>query len=238
MNHGWIRQQRPGRSAHREADSGPIVGWDRLSRNYGRQLWLERAAVADAVALMSPGAEDRCLDLGTGTGEVLHQIARRPSAPTNVLGIDGSAGMLARVGPLPAGWSVRRGDVRRLELPDASVDAVSASYILHLLTGAELTLVLTEIHRVLRSDGRLVTVTPAIPARGIARPLAAALDTLSRRRPARYRALRALDPRPALAQARFSTRETRWNLRGYPSIVVLAMRHAAGQPGQPDDRRP
>jgi ubiquinone/menaquinone biosynthesis C-methylase UbiE len=202
-------------------DPGRI--WDALSARYDRQLWLERSAVAAAVALLSPRVDDRCLDAGTGTGEVLRQLQRLASVPRTVIGIDASPGMLARVGtPLP-GWSVKRGDVRHLDLPDASFDAASASYLLHLLTVADLTLALAEIHRVLRPGGRLVTVTPAIPARGIARPLAAALDALSRRQPG-YRGLRALDPRLALAQAGFTVEQSRWNLRGYPSICVLARR--------------
>ena len=200
--------------------------WDRLSANYDRQLWLERRAVADAVALLSPRADDRCLDVGTGTGEVLRQLARRAPVPGTVIGIDASPGMLARVSALPPGWSVRGGDARHLDLPDASFDAASASYLLHLLGGAELAQVLAEIRRVLRPGGRLVTVTPAIPGRGIARPLAIGLDALSRRQPDAYRGLRALDPRPALAQAGFRLEASRWNLRGYPSICVLVRRPA------------
>jgi ubiquinone/menaquinone biosynthesis C-methylase UbiE len=216
----------------------PRATWDRLSPHYDRQLWLEQSAVATAVGLLAPGPDERCLDLGTGTGEVLRALQRRGSPPGTVIGLDASAGMLARVGPLPAGWSLQRGDVRRLDLPDASFDAASAAYLLHLLTAADRTAGLAEIRRVLRPGGRLVTVTPAIPARGIARPLAAALDALSERRPTAYRGLRALDPRPALARAGFRVAETRWNLRGYPSICVLATRPAEddGDPTRPRAR--
>jgi ubiquinone/menaquinone biosynthesis C-methylase UbiE len=200
--------------------------WDLLSAGYDRQLWLERSAVAGAVVALSPGADDRCLDVGTGTGEVLRQLQRLASVPRTVIGIDASPGMLARARTPFPGWSVQRGDVRHLDLPDASFDAASASYVLHLLTAADLTVALCEIHRVLRPGGRLVTVTPAIPARGIARPLARALDALSRRQPAGYRGLRALDPRVALTHAGFTVERTWWNLRGYPSICVLARRPA------------
>jgi SAM-dependent methyltransferase len=219
-----------GRSVDSSATPGgedPALVWDGLSAGYRRQLWLERSAVAEAVTLLSPRADDRCLDVGTGTGEVLRELQRLASVPRTVIGIDASPGMLAQAGtPLP-GWSVQLGDVRHLDLPDASFEAASASYVLHLLTAPDLTAALSEIHRVLRPGGRLVTVTPAIPARGIARPLAAALDALARRRPGGYRGLRALDPRLALTRAGFTVERTRWNVRGYPSICVLAKRPAA-----------
>jgi len=179
--------------------------WDRFSRHYDRQLWLERSAVSSAVELLAPGPDERCLDLGTGTGEVLRRLARRPDAPRSVLGIDFSAAMLDHVDALPAAWSLRIADVRALPLPNASFDAASASYLLHLLAPADLPLALAEIHRVLRPGGRLVTVTPAIPPGGPARPLAAALDGLAARR---------------LERAGFELITSRWNLRGYPSLCV------------------
>lgn len=196
--------------------------WDGLSRHYDRQRWLERASVAAALDLLAPGPDERCLDLGTGTGEVLRQLSRRVLPPREVTGIDWSAAMLARVGKLPRGWTVRLGDVRALELPDAAFDAVSATYLMHLLAPGDVGPVLAEIHRVLRPRGRLVTVTPAIPPGGPARPIAAALDRLARRWPARYEGLRALDPRPTLERAGLAVIRSRWSLRGYPSLCVLS----------------
>jgi ubiquinone/menaquinone biosynthesis C-methylase UbiE len=196
--------------------------WDRLSRHYDRQLWLERSAVATAIGLLAPGTDECCLDLGTGTGEVVRQLARRDARPREAVGVDWSAAMLRHVGALPTGWSTRLGDVRALALPDATFDAASASYLLHLLAPADLPIALAEIRRVLRPGGRLVTVTPAIPARGPARPVARALDRLARWRPERYAGLRALDPVPALEAAGFTVIRSRWSLRGYPSLCVLS----------------
>jgi ubiquinone/menaquinone biosynthesis C-methylase UbiE len=190
--------------------------------------------VATALALLSPGAADRYVDLGTGTGEVLRQLQRRASVPRALVGVDASEMMLAQVGSLPPGWSLRRGDVRRLELPDASVDAASACYLLHLLDADGLSATFAELQRVLVPGGRLVTVTPAVPDRGLARPIAAALNALSQRRPTAYRGLRALDPRPELEQAGFSVEQSRWNLRGYPSLCVLATRPGAETPHRAD----
>ena len=202
----------------------PGLPWDRLSRHYDRQLWLERSAVRTALELLAPAPGERMLDVATGTGEVLRQLARRRERPREAVGVDASAAMLAHVRTLPPGWSVRLADARRLPFGDAEFDVVSASYLLHVLPDADLPLVVAELRRVLRPGGRLVTVTPAIPERGVARPLACALDRLAARRPQRYGGLRALDPRVALALAGLGVTDARWNLRGYPSLCLLATR--------------
>jgi ubiquinone/menaquinone biosynthesis C-methylase UbiE len=196
--------------------------WDRLSRHYDRQLWLERSAVATALDLLAPTSEERLLDVGTGTGEVLRQLSSRIPRPREATGIDWAPWMLAHVGDLPAGWTTRTADVRRLPLPDAAFHVASASFLLHLLAPDDLPVALAEIHRVLRPGGRFVTVTPAIPANGPARQLATVLDRLSRWRPDRFDGLRALDPSPALARAGFTAIIARWSYRGYPSICTLS----------------
>jgi ubiquinone/menaquinone biosynthesis C-methylase UbiE len=199
--------------------------WDRVSSRYDRQLWLERAAVRRALGLLAPQNQERVLDVGTGTGEVLRQLLRHPGR-REVIGIDLSEAMLARVPDLPAGWSVRVADARCLPFADGVFDAVTASYLLHVLPDADLPAVADEFRRVLRPGGRLVTVTPAVPPRGLLRLLGIALDRLATRRPSRYGGLRALDARPALDRAGFEIVAVRWSLRGYLSICVLARRAA------------
>ncbi len=118
------------------SDPGPT--WDALSRRYDRQLWLERSAVATALCLVAPAVNERLVDVGTGTGEVLRQLARRSIVPREVTGIDASRAMLARVGPLPPGRLLRVRDVRALDLPDASFEVLSAGYFLQLLAPVDL----------------------------------------------------------------------------------------------------
>ncbi len=165
--------------------------WDALSPHYDRQLWLERSAVATAVGLLGAGPADRCLDLGAGTGAVIRELARRASRPATLDGLDLSPRMLARVGPLPPGWSVTVGDARAIPFADARFTAISASYLLHLLQPLELPTVLAECRRVLEPGGRLVTVTPAVPPRGAARAVtravARACDRLAARGPSATR---------------------------------------------------
>lgn len=200
----------------------PGSWWDRASAQYDRQLWLERSAVNRALDLLAARPDERLLDVGTGTGEVLRQLARRPIRPHEAIGIDASAAMLARVGTLPPGWNARHGDVLSLPFDDSEFQVAVASYVLHVLPPADLPVALTELHRVLRPGGRLVTVTPAIPARGLARAVALGSDAPARGGRSRYAGLRALDPRPALQQAGFRLVRARTSLRGYPSLCVLA----------------
>src|SRR5215213_8489748 len=51
-----------------ELSGVPAHVWDRLSRHYDRQLWLERAAVRTAPARggPAPARDERMLDLATG----------------------------------------------------------------------------------------------------------------------------------------------------------------------------
>jgi ubiquinone/menaquinone biosynthesis C-methylase UbiE len=204
------------------SDGVPAAAWDRLSRHYDRQLGLERSAVCAALELLAPGRGERMLDVATGTGVVLRQLARRVERPGDVVGVDTSAAMLAHVGPLPADWVVQVADGRCLPFDDGGFDVASASYVLQVLADADVQVVLGELRRVLRPGGRLVTVTPAVPARLPFRPLACALNLLATRRPERYGGLRALDPSAALGRAGFAVGTARWNLRGYPSLCVLA----------------
>ena len=160
--------------------------------------------------------------MGTGTGAVLRELAKRPSPPRGAVGVDNSGEMLARVPPLPSGWAVRRSDIQALPFADDRFDVAVASYVLHLLPAAELGAALNELARVLRPGGRLVTVTPALPSSGILRPPAIALDTLARHIPSKFGGLRVFDPRSALAHASFKLASGRTTRRGYPSRCMLA----------------
>lgn len=203
-----------------QADSP--TDWNNLASRYDRQLGFERAAIRAALALAAPGPQDDLLDVGTGTGAALRELAANPDHPRRVLGIDPSIAMLARVPTLPAGWEVRTGDVAHLPFPDDSFLIVLACYVLHVVPRAHIQHALAEIRRVLAPDGRLVAVTPVLPGAPIGRAAGFALDALARRNPDRFGGLRAYDPRPALVDAGFHLVRARYVRRGYPSLCVLA----------------
>lgn len=152
---------------------------------------------------------------------MLRRLAARPVRPREAIGVDSAAGMLARVGRLPDGWSAVRGDARRVPLPDGWADVVTCSYLLHLLAPAARAEVLAEARRLLapHPSARLVAVTvwsPRAAVRGALAGLAAAL-------PAARGGLRPLDPTADLGRAGFSpTHRVVLARHGYPSLVLAA----------------
>ncbi|WP_406865495.1 class I SAM-dependent methyltransferase [Streptomyces sp. HUAS MG47] len=111
------------------------------------------AAAADAVLRLVPPGARTLLDVACGTGLVTERLVR---PGLRVYGADAAPGMVARAaGRLPG--RAFRADARRLPLPDASVDAVSAVWLLHLVPSTSE--FVAEAARVLRPGGVLaVTV--------------------------------------------------------------------------------
>jgi ubiquinone/menaquinone biosynthesis C-methylase UbiE len=188
--------------------------WDVVAPVYDLQLRFERPAIETALDLAEPRSTDRLLDLATGTGAVLRALAERVPCPTDAIGVDASAAMLARVPALPEGWRLVRADARALPFPHARFDVVTSAYLLHLLEPDGRGRVLDEIGRVLAPGGRLVTVTPVAPP--------TRLGALIRHVAGRY----LLDPRSDLERVGFRVRATRYVRAGYPSLCVLSEPHA------------
>lgn len=199
-----------------------MTNWSRLAGVYDLQLPLERVALRAAVDLANPAPADRVLDLATGTGGFLRELAARPPTPVEAVGIDASASMLRRVPALPEGWRLIPAPAERVPLADQSFDLVVAAFLLHLLEPARRREVLREARRLMRPGGRLVVVTPAPPRSPALRILAAPLLALARRSSGALAGLRTLDPTSELAEAGFAVGAARRTGRGYPSLVVLA----------------
>jgi SAM-dependent methyltransferase len=108
-------------------------------------------SAARAILALLPDRLATLLDVACGTGLVTERLAR---PGLRVFGVDAAPGMLAaaarRMGPVLA-----LGDCRRLPFADASLDAVSAVWLLHLLPDAPS--VVAECARVLRPGGLFVT---------------------------------------------------------------------------------
>jgi len=205
--------------------SDPLV-WDLHARRYGSQEHLERRALAAALRLAAPGRDDSVVDLGTGTGAALRALACSEPRPAVAIGFDRSPGMLARVGPLPAGWSARLGDARDVPLRDGLADLVICSYLLHVLPPPDRAAVLAEARRLLApgAGARLVVITVwADRRRACGRVLYLGLRTLARARPAAWGALAPLDPTDDLLAAGFlPTGRAVLPRGGYPSLVIRA----------------
>lgn len=136
--------------------------------------WDERAAVWDEVAetkafrdfgeaiLRTAGVKrgETVIDLGCGTGLVALAAAELGA---RVIGVDASAEMLERLESGAHsrgidGLSLVHGDMRRLPLPDGSVDVVVSCYAFHHLSDDGKELACAEAFRVLRPGGRFATV--------------------------------------------------------------------------------
>ncbi|MGH2914004.1 MAG: class I SAM-dependent methyltransferase [Solirubrobacteraceae bacterium] len=200
------------------------TSWDRAARFYDWQLPLERAALRAALNLAAIGADERLLDLATGTAAVLRLLVDR--GPREAVGIDGSARMLGAAPALPRGWRLVHAEATALPFPNGSFDVVTGAYLLHLLCPARRRAVLAEAARVLRPAGRLITVTVVTPHSGLLAPAFRGLARVSQRRSGIMSGMRVLDPRADLIDAGFVIRAVRRTTRGYPSLAVLAERRA------------
>jgi len=105
------------------------------------------------------GGDASLLDLGTGTGAML-AAAAEAFPVLRLHGLDLSAAYLVRARDRLAGRPVtwHEAAAEAVPLPDASVDLVTAVYLLHELPPGARSAVLAEVGRVLRPGGRLVIV--------------------------------------------------------------------------------
>lgn len=108
-------------------------------------------SAARAILALVPQRARTLLDVGCGTGLVTERLVR---PGLRVFGVDAAPGML-RVAEQRMGPALVLGDCQRLPFADASVDAVSAVWLLHLLPDAPA--VVAECARVLRPGGVFVT---------------------------------------------------------------------------------
>jgi ubiquinone/menaquinone biosynthesis C-methylase UbiE len=142
----------PGLQADWDARTGV---WDEVSSSAAFLGF--RDAVLSAARV---GATDTVVDLGSGTGLLARAAAARAR---RVVAVDVSASMLDRLGQHAAdqgltGIELVHGDMRRLPLPDESVDVVVSCYAFHHLVDDGKELVAAEAYRVLRPGGRFVVV--------------------------------------------------------------------------------
>jgi demethylmenaquinone methyltransferase / 2-methoxy-6-polyprenyl-1,4-benzoquinol methylase len=127
-----------------------------------------RRALVDETA---PKADERILDVATGTGMVAAELISR--ADCSVVGIDQSPEMLAaarvRFARADRGARVQliEGQAEALPFKDASFDALTFTYLLRYVDDPPATM--RELARVLRPGGRIASlefgVPPSMPAR-------------------------------------------------------------------------
>jgi ubiquinone/menaquinone biosynthesis C-methylase UbiE len=119
----------------------------------------EREIKQQILDLMELRLGAHVLDIGCGTGDDAREIVGLVGASGRVVGVDASDKMVAEAKQRAASCTLslefRAGDARKLDFPDCSFDAVRTDRVLIFVPEIEQTL--TEIFRILRSGGRLVT---------------------------------------------------------------------------------
>ena len=115
----------------------------------------------------------RCLDVGTGTGEIAFHVARSAGKDGKVVGIDITPKMLELAArkeneldlPCKINWVV--GDALNLPYEDGSFDLVTSGYMLRNVT--DIQKAVSEMHRVLAPGGRVVVAELSKPKNGVIR---------------------------------------------------------------------
>lgn len=151
--------------------------YDRFGARQDSQQWYEREAVSRLCAHLDLGHAHRVVELGCGTGRLAAKLLDGALPPdARYLGLDVSSTMVelarARTQRFGDRAEIRQTDGEpRIDAPDASLDRFVATYVLDLLSEADIRAVVAEAHRVLAPGGRLglagLTHGRSLVARGV-----------------------------------------------------------------------
>ncbi|GAK90343.1 2-heptaprenyl-1,4-naphthoquinone methyltransferase [Nonlabens ulvanivorans] len=143
--------------------SGEYDGLNRMISLGLDQKW--RANVVDMIAATNP---DTIMDIATGTGDLVIQMAQKTNA-SKLIGLDISSGMLevgkvkVKKEDLDNRIEMVLGDSEDLPFENDSIDAVTVSYGVRNFEDLEKGL--SEIRRVLKPQGILVILETSVPTK-------------------------------------------------------------------------
>ena len=115
----------------------------------------------------------KCLDVGTGTGEIAFHVARTAGAGSTVIGVDITPRMLELAErkeseldlPVKIDWRV--GDALKLDFEDNTFDLVTSGYMLRNV--CDILQAVTEMNRVLAPGGKVVVAELSKPQNAVIR---------------------------------------------------------------------
>lgn len=149
------------RHRHAHGDGDALIRWavayDLMLRLWWRRGRRWRKGLIDPLDLQ-PG--QRALDIGSGTGHLSFALADRVVPGGWVDGVDGAEEMVRlarrrnRRRRRPVAFVTGR--AQQLPFPDASVDAVTCTLVLHHVAAADRPTAVAEMRRVLRPGGRVL----------------------------------------------------------------------------------
>ncbi|WP_433600228.1 methyltransferase domain-containing protein [Nocardia sp. CA-135953] len=112
---------------------------------------------ARLVELTGAAPGDHAVDIGCGPGQLVRGLADRVGPAGRVIGIDPSQEMIDYAsGRAAPNCRFEVGAAQSLTLPDASVDVVTSTFVMHHIPQAQRTAALAQMFRVLRPGGRLL----------------------------------------------------------------------------------
>ena len=156
----------------RRPKSAAQASYDKMSRWYDTLASSEAKFRDVGLAKLNAQSGEKILELGFGTGHGLVALGQAVGEMGKVYGVDLSPKMcaIAQERVAQAGLSARVtlvcGDAAQLDFADNLFDAVFMSFILELFDTPEIPVVMAEVGRVLRDNGRcaLVTLAKEIPS--------------------------------------------------------------------------
>jgi ubiquinone/menaquinone biosynthesis C-methylase UbiE len=130
--------------------------YDRVAAAYSKQIGGElqhKPLEREMLARFAEEVEGRICDLGCGPGHVAAYLAEHGA---DAFGIDLSPGMIEQARKNNPGIPFEVGNMRNLRLDDESLGGIVALYSIIHINREDVTAVLGEMRRVLRSGGRLL----------------------------------------------------------------------------------
>ncbi len=196
--------------------------YDRIGPLQDSQAWYEDQAVGELIAHGDFAGAGSVVEIGCGTGRHAARLLGDHLAPdATYVGLDVSPRMVTLATARLAGFGHRARVVltdgaMRIDAPAGSIDRVISTYVLDLLSVADIRALLAEAHRVLARDGRLCVVSAA-PGRTLGERLVmGVVGRLHAVHPALIAGCRPLDLRPLLDR-------DRWRVEHADTVSVIGI---------------